>query len=199
LIDEVLKLRLKHLEFDIFIDSEDESTFDKISCHYFKEKRIQFHKRDPWLAEDQANGNHLLGHFAVHKPQYDIYVQAFITAVALRSGIIKASIKDFIQNLNKYDSMFLVTEEPGWIWFQGKAINYDPSRMSGLPRSQDAMYLKETTGLYAITKDALMKGGCRIGNSPLLYKVDRFSSVDIDTMEDFHDARDILNREMRID
>ncbi|MFP4157540.1 MAG: cytidylyltransferase domain-containing protein [Opitutales bacterium] len=198
LIDEILKLKLRELEFDIFVDSEDISAFENITGYYCGEKRIQFHQRDPWLAEDHANGNHLLAHFAVHKPTYDIYIQAFITAVTLRREIIGASIKSFTQNLNNHDSMFLVTEEPGWVWYQGKAVNYDPTRMAGLPRSQDAMYFKETTGLYAITKDALMQGGCRIGNTPMLYAVDRFSSVDIDTMEDLHEAEEILGREARL-
>lgn len=197
LIDEMLELKLRDVEFDVFVDSEDVSAFEKIADYYSGDSRILFHKRDLWLAEDEANGNHLLTHFAVHRPDYDVYVQAFITAVTLRKETLSASLKSFLQSLNKHDSMFLVTEEPGWVWFQGKAVNYDPSRMNGLPRSQDAMYFKETTGLYAITRNSLMVGGCRIGQTPLLYSVDRFSSVDIDTMEDFHDAEEILLRESR--
>lgn len=191
LLDELLT-QSGDFESSIFVDSENESVYSRISEHYEKDERLNFHLRRPWYAEDHANGNHLLSQFAMAQPQFDIYVQVFITAVTLRRGLIDESLRSFTTSLDQFDSMFLVSEEPGWIWFKGNAINYDPTRPDGLPRSQDAMYLKETTGLYAITKDALLRTGCRIGCRPMLYKVDRFSSVDIDTMSDFAEAEKLL-------
>ena len=89
--------------------------------------------------------------------------------------------------------MLLVTEENGWFWFNGQALNYVPDRPDGLPRSQDAMVLKETTGLYAITREAVFRTGCRIGCRPLFYKVDRQSAFDVDNMEDFLEAQRIIS------
>ncbi|MGF1451297.1 MAG: hypothetical protein ACFB21_04370, partial [Opitutales bacterium] len=99
----------------------------------------------------------------------------------------------FIDSLDQHDSMFLVTEECGWVWFQGEPVNYDHTRVDGLPRSQDAAYYKETTALYSITKEAQLKTGCRIGRKPLLYPIPLQYAVDVDTIEDFRQAERILN------
>ena len=74
-------------------------------------------------------------------------------------------------------------------------MNYDPSSPRGLPRSQDACFLKETTGLYLITRDALLKTGCRIGLFPLPKIIDPEYALDIDTMNDFHEAEKLLSNQ----
>jgi len=180
-------------EYDIYIDSEDESVFEKLGQNSFK--RFQFHKRQEWFAGDEANGNHMIHQFALAQPGYDIYVQAYVTAVTLKRFVIEESMNIFLQQLDAHDSMYLVTEESGWIWFEGQAVNYDPAKPHGLKRSQDATYLKETTGLYAITRDAVLRTGCRIGETPLPHLVEKEYSLDIDTMSDLKEAEKILAAE----
>ncbi|MDP0501111.1 MAG: hypothetical protein Q7P63_13535 [Verrucomicrobiota bacterium JB022] len=188
LLDELV--RCAPPEWDLYVDSEHESVMDMLGARYGD--RLKFHQRLPWFAGDQANGNHLIHQFALQHHEYDAYLQVFVTAVTLKGEILMESVTQFLNCLDQYDSMFLVTEEPGWIWYQGKAINYDPHRPDGLPRSQDAMYLLETTGLYAITRDAVFRTGCRIGNKPLLYPVEPQYALDIDTMADLQEAERIL-------
>lgn len=178
-------------EWDIFIDSESESVFDQFKERYGE--KFKYHKRDKWYAADQANGNHLINQFAILNPDYDIYVQAFVTAVTLNGELIRESIDTFINSLDQYDSMLLVTEETGWYWYNDQPLNYDTRRPDGLPRSQDALLLKETTGLYAITRDACLRTGCRIGHHPLFFKVPRKSSLDVDTVTDLAEAQRILS------
>jgi len=177
-------------DWDLYIDSEDVSAYDKFKDRY--PGRLKFHQRSEWYASDAANGNHLLSQFATSHPEFDIFVQVFVTAITLTAEIIKESVEAFISSLDRYDSMFLVTEKTGWLWFQGKPMNYDPSRPDGLPRSQDAMVLEETTGLYAITRDAAMRTGCRIGHEPLMYGIPHKYAYDVDTMEDFEEAQRLL-------
>lgn len=177
-------------DWDVYIDSENVSAYD-----FFKDRypdRFKFHQRSEWFASDAANGNHLLSQFATLRPEYDIIVQLYVTAITLTGGIIEESMEAFTKSLDKYDSMFLVTEKTGWYWFQGKAMNYDPYRPDGLPRSQDAMVLEETTGLYAITRDAALRTGCRIGDKPLMYPIPHKYAFDVDTMEDFEEAQRLL-------
>ncbi len=177
-------------EWDIFIDSESDSVLDKLSDA--QRKRFKFHERDSWFAEDHAKGNHLLHQFAVRESGYDLYVQLFVTAVTLPGEIIRESIQCMATSVSDYDSLFLVTEESGWYWFKGEALNYQPNLPNGLPRSQDAMVLKETTGLYAITRDALLRTGCRIGLRPYFYRIPAEYAFDVDTMEDFRQAEKLL-------
>lgn len=180
-------------EWDIFIDSENERVMNKIGNRY-ETRPLRFHQRLDWFSGDHTNGNHLINQFALAHPNYDVYIQSYITAVTLNSEIIKKSVEAFLSKLDQYDSMFLVSKEHGWIWYQSTAVNYDPGRPDGLPRSQDAVYFKETTGLYAITREAVFRTGCRIGNKPLQYEVDSYYAMDIDTMEDLKKAENILSK-----
>jgi len=184
LVDELLEALPR--EWDLWIDSEDEAVMQ-----YFEDVepgRLRFHQRLDWFASDRANGNHLLNHFGLAHPEYRYYLQAFVTAVTLPGSVVREAAEAFISQADRYDSMLLVTEETGWVWYQGEAVNYDPRLLDGLPRSQDAMYFKETTGLYGISREALFRTGCRIGRKPLFYTVPREYAFDVDTMEDFHEA-----------
>jgi CMP-N-acetylneuraminic acid synthetase len=187
LLDELVQLPE---EIQIFIDSEDKEVFEKLSLP--KYERFQYHIRESWFAEDQANGNHLLSQFAHVHNEFEAYAQIFVTAVTLNHRVISEAIKAFRENDDQNDSLFLVTEETGWIWYQGKPINYDSSRPNGLPRSQDAKFLKETTGMYIITRDAVLKTGCRIGERPVQFSVKPEYALDIDTMSDLQEAERLL-------
>ena len=187
LLDELTQLPE---DMDIFIDSEDSETFQKLSLPQYS--RFHHHKREGWFAEDLANGNHLIHQFALSHPNYDAYAQVFVTAVTLKQEIILAALNTFAANISSHDSLFLVTEETGWIWFENQAMNYNPNRPNGLPRSQDATYYKETTGLYAITRNSVLLTGCRIGENPLPYKVSPENALDIDTMSDLREAERLL-------
>ncbi len=187
LLDELVKLPE---DMDIFIDSEDQETFTKLSQP--KYSRLQHHKREGWFAEDQANGNHLIHQFALSHPDYDAYAQVFVTAVTLKCDVMLKALNTFAENTSSHDSLFLVTEETGWIWFENQAMNYAPNRPNGLPRSQDATYYKETTGLYAVTRNAVLLTGCRIGEKPLPYIVSPENALDIDTMSDLREAERLL-------
>ena len=66
---------------------------------------------------------------------------------------------------------------------EDKPINYSPKK---LPRSQDATpVVVETTGLYGISKRALKKYKCRIGNKPFFFEVQDDESIDLDNAKDF--------------
>jgi len=178
-------------EWDIYIDSEKDETFEFIKNIYGD--RFKFHKREEWLAGDTANGNHLLSNFATHNPDYDVYAQTFITAVTLPGSLIKETIEDFFTYNHTYDSAFLCTEETGFFWNKGEPVNYDAFKPNGMKRSQDIKILKETVGLYVINKPALVHTGCRIGENPKVITIDEEYAVDIDTMTDFEYAQRILS------
>lgn len=178
--------------WDIYVDSESDDVLNTLKSCYGCD--IKTHKRHEWYASDQANGNHLLNQFAVNHPDYDIYAQIFITALTLSKETIENVISQLVDFRGFCDSVFTVTKETGFVWYDDKAVNYDPTKMNGLKRSQDIQYFKETTGLYVITKDALLKTGCRIGEKPHLWCLnDETEAFDLDTMEDFREAEKLLN------
>ncbi len=141
--------------------------------------------RPPELASDTTNGNDLLLH-AADCVQADIYVQAFATAPLLRTETIDAAI-DCLLRSPENDSLFTVIRENSLFWdSERRPVNYDPRQ---LPRGQDlAPFYRETTGLYAIRRQALLARKCRIGDCPILFPVDFVEAVDIDYEHDFRMA-----------
>lgn len=180
-------------EWDPYIDSENESVMPNIRDRYGD--RFRFHLRNPWFAADHANGNHLITQFAHRYLEYDIYCQLFVTAVTLKGEIICEAMDAFLSQLDEYDSMLLTTSQTGFFWYKNQPVNYDPFRPDGLARSQDIQLTQETTGMYVITRDAVLRTGCRIGSRPLFYDVPRQHAIDIDTMDDFEMANKLLRGE----
>ena len=175
-----------------YVDSEEREVYEKVEQDF---SDLRFHQRPKWFAEDHANGNHLIHQFALAYPEYDAYAQIFVTAVGLKRQIIEEAIQHFRKNISTHDSLFLATEETGWIWKDGASLNYDSTKPHGLPRSQDACFYKETTGLYIVHKDAVLKTGCRIGEKPYIFPVDKKTGLDVDTVEDLNIAELLLRDE----
>lgn len=165
---------------DIYIDTDSEEIAD-----YGSEMGCKIIERLPELASNKANGNDLLVYHMEKYPEYDYYFQLFATAPFLQPETINRCWKK-LTNSSEYDSCFTATSNNGFYWIGKQPINYRPEI---LPRSQDMEpILEETTGLYGIKKDSLLKYRCRIGANPYIYIVDKFEAVDINTETDWRIA-----------
>lgn len=168
------------LEADAFDDIIIDTNSDEIKK--FAEKLgCKVIERREELARNTANGNDLLNYHFEKFPEYDYYFQLFATAPYLQPSSIKACV-DKLTNSNEYDSCFTAIKHQGFFWLNNTSINYRPCI---LPRSQDMLpVVEETTGLYGITRQALVKYRCRIGAKPYIHFVSKFEAVDINTEED---------------
>lgn len=168
------------LEADVFDDIYIDTNSEEIASYAKKMGCIPI-ERKPELAMNTANGNDLLVYHLDNYPDYDYYFQLFATAPFLQPISIRECFNKLVSS-TQYDSCFTATANHGFYWLQGQPINYRPGI---LPRSQD-MYamIEETTGLYGITKDSLMRYRCRIGRAPYIHIVSKFEAVDINTEED---------------
>jgi CMP-N-acetylneuraminic acid synthetase len=172
-------------DWDLFIDSEREEVLENLSVTH--RSRFAFHRRPDWYASNEANGNHLLQQFVAAHPDYDYYVQVYVTAVLLKGSTVVRAL-DALRRSDGHDSVLLASRETGFIWFNGAPVNYEPRVPAGLRRSQDICYLKETTGLYAVTRHVALSTGCRVGHAPLFFLVPKIEALDIDTVEDLQIA-----------
>lgn len=168
---------LKKCNFnEIYVDS-DSNEIKK----YCRKNNFKFIKRLPYLAKDTANGNDLLNYHSKIIDS-DYYFQLFITAPLLKKNTINNCIK-ILRNNKKYDSILTSKSIYSWFWFKKKPVNYSPKI---LPRSQDAKPLVfETTGLYGIRKNILLKRKSRIGKKPYFYEVADEEAIDLDNLKDF--------------
>lgn len=173
----IIKSSLESNAFDnVFIDtdSEEVSLFaSSVGCKVIERKKE--------LASNLANGNDLLNyHSSIVDSDY--YFQLFATAPNLKPDSITKCVETLVNESHKYDSIFTVQKDYGWYWFKGLPVNYRPSL---LPRSQDSdAIFKETTGLYGITRESLLKYKCRIGLSPYMYELQGEETKDIDWEQD---------------
>ena len=144
------------------------------------------------MTADSVNGNDLLVYDYEATKKGDFLFQLFATAPLLKSETIRKCV-DFLKNNSEgYDSILTATEENGWFWFNSEPVNYNPKV---LPRSQDAEHLiKESTGLYGITKEAMLRYRCRIGARPKFMLVSPEEGLDIDTELDFEFAQMVGNK-----
>jgi CMP-N-acetylneuraminic acid synthetase len=172
---------------DFYVDSDSDIVLES-AINY----NITPIRRLPELTLDSATGDDLLKYHSEKFPQYDIYCQLYITCPFQTSTNISDVIDPVVSG--NYDSSFLVREHHTWFWYNGKPINYTPGQ---LVRSQDCIpVLSETTGFYAITKSALEKTKCRIGESPFMLPVNYIEAIDIDTLEDLQLAKTIADAKL---
>lgn len=165
---------------DVFVDTNSAEI-----AQYASEMGFSVIKRKPELLKNEANGNDLLAyHFQLY-PDYDFYFQLFATAPFLQASTIRDCYEQ-LTSTEKYDSCFTATENYSFYWFGGVPVNYRPGI---LPRSQDMdPVIEETTGLYGIRTESLERFHCRIGGNPLVYIVDKFEAVDINSEDDLRIA-----------
>ncbi len=162
---------------DIYIDTNSKEVEE-----YALQNGFKFIRRKSALAKNTANGNDLLIYHYETYPEYEYYFQLFATAPYLQPKSIKDCF-NMLTGSEEYDSCFTAIENRSFYWYAGTPINYRPSI---LPRSQDLFpVLEETTGLYGIARESLIKYRCRIGKKPYIYTVNKFEAVDINTEEDF--------------
>ena len=168
----------------IYIDTDSEEIKE-----YAKNLNLEVIERLPELTTKFANGNDLIVYNHKIKPNYDYYFQLFVTAPFLSAHTIAKCVDDLV-NSTQHDSVFTVLNRKGFFWMNDNPINYRPGV---LPRSQDLQaVLEESTGLYGITKEALNKYKCRIGEYPALHEIDFIEAVDINTEDDLLFAELVL-------
>ena len=169
---------------DIYVDT-DSAEINR----YCVENQVVCITRKPELTLDTANGNDVFHYDIDFIGHYDFYFQLYATAPFLKPETIRDCV-DKLTHSSKHDSILTATEEYGWFWHNDQPVNYQPNI---LPRSQDATpVVKETTGLYGISKRAYDRYRCRVGATPYFYIIrDRKECIDLDTYEDFYLAEKI--------
>ena len=170
---------------DIYVDTDS----PEINS-YCTENQIVCISRKPELTLDTANGNDVFHYDIDFIGHYDFYFQLYATAPFLKPETIRECVNKLTHS-SKHDSILTATEEYGWFWHKEQPVNYQPNI---LPRSQDATpVIKETTGLYGISKRAYERYKCRVGATPYFYIIrDRKECIDLDTQEDFDIAAQLL-------
>lgn len=169
---------------NIYVDTDS----DEIK-EFAVKKGVKIIDRPKYMTADDVNGNDLLIYDYETVKDGDYLFQLHATAPLLQAGTMEQCVDFLKDNEEEFDSILTVTEEKGWFWFNDLPVNYRPDI---LPRSQDAKHLlKESSGLWGITKESLLKYKCRIGARPKLFLIPQIEALDIDTEWEFEIAQSV--------
>ncbi|MBQ2661090.1 MAG: acylneuraminate cytidylyltransferase family protein [Clostridia bacterium] len=144
--------------------------------------------RPKYLDEPTSNFSQIFREF-MNTVDADIYVYAHATAPFVKAETMTTCIEKVMSG--EYDSSFTAVKIQDFLWKDGKPLNFDAENM---PRSQDIEPIyRETSGVYAFTKETFERLSRRVGDKPYIIEVDAKEAVDINTEEDFTYAEKMLD------
>lgn len=146
--------------------------------------KVRVIERPKELRGDHISVNKLIAH-DLTVIDANIYLQTHATNPLLKAETIGKSLKLFVENEGKYDSLFSVNR------FQSRFYDKDCAPINHntdtLIRTQDLDPIyEENSNLYIFTKESFNKKKRRIGKAPMIYEMSRVESIDIDDEFSFH-------------
>ena len=150
--------------------------------------KVKFLQRPARLDEPTSNFTQIFETF-MKQIDADIYLYAHATAPYVTADTIRKVIQNVAEG--GYDSSFTAEKIQDFLWMDNKPLNFDAANV---PRSQDIPPIyRETSGVYAYTKEVFEKYRRRIGVHVYPVEVDKKESIDINYPEDFKLAELYLN------
>lgn len=168
---------------DIVVDTDSSVIAEGLSESF---PDVSLIERPDHLRSDTVPMNDVLLH-DVALVEADYYLQTHSTNPLLRPETIMRAIREFLDNLPMYDSLFSVTPIRARLWDGlARALNHNPSI---LLRTQDLPPVyEENSNIYIFTRDVLERHHNRIGERPLMFEINRIEAWDIDEELDFRIA-----------
>ena len=156
------------------------------------EPRLRLHRRIESLSSNITSTDQLVAHVL------DLVSEGHVLWTHVTSPFITAKhydeiIRTYLEMRGVgYDSLMTTTEIHGFLWMNGKPINYDRNNEKW-PRTQtlDAVH-EVNSGAFVAPAEVYRELNDRIGRRPYLYAMDKLEGFDIDWPEDFTIAECLL-------
>ncbi|OGO15938.1 MAG: acylneuraminate cytidylyltransferase [Chloroflexi bacterium RBG_16_48_8] len=148
------------------------------------------------LREDTIPMNEILLHDTEVVPA-KYYLQTHSTNPLLRSETIRDAIKVFHEHYPERDSLFGVTRYQTRLWdAKGVPVNHDPDV---LLRTQDLPPLfEENSCIYIFERETFVERKNRLGGSPMMFEIDPYEALDIDSEIDFTIVECLLRKRIAL-
>lgn len=176
-------------EKNIFISTES----DKLKEIALR-NNVQIHHRDFYLADGhKASFSEVITGIVKDIPFEHI---AWVTAVVpLMSPIeYKNAFERYIQYVVKEkinDSLFSANLLKEYFWNDARPINYQANKNHTISQELPNTY-RVTNGLYMRDKKSILEEKYFLGKNPYKFVVSKIAGIDIDEMEDYRIAKDLL-------
>ena len=171
--------QLKRIEgIDEVVVSSDCGEMLKVALRY----GANAHLRDPHFATSTVPMNDVWQHLAENIDCDDIIYTNCTNPLVEDASYFKAI--DMYKSLPKeYDSLTTVNVVREYLWFNGEAINYDPTKH---PRSQDLpAYHALNFAISIIPRNLMIEKKSILGNNFFQHVISDVEAIDIDTYTDF--------------
>ena len=177
---------------DVYLDTEDERV--KAAVRPLFSQGLDLIDRPPQLANNDIGGNEMFV-YALHSiDETDILVEHSCASPLITAETIDSAIEEFVNKKQEYDSFLTVSSVKEYFWNEdGEPVNFS---VAELPNSDNLDELfEETDGLYGIKTEEIIEQKRRVGEDPLLVKIPKLESFDIDTPEDMELVRRLAGNE----
>jgi CMP-N-acetylneuraminic acid synthetase len=150
-----------------------------------REPRLRLHHRVEELSSSATSTDQLVAHALKLIPEGHI-LWTHVTSPFIGTKQYDAVIRTYLeQQDNGYDSLMTTAAIHGFLWQDGKPMNYDRS-IEKWPRTQTLKAVHEVnSGVFIASTKIYRELDDRVGHHPYLYQMDKITSFDIDWPEDF--------------
>ncbi len=156
------------------------------------EPRLRIHRRIESLSSNTTSTDQLVAHVL------DLVSEGHVLWTHVTSPFITAKhydeiIRAYLEMRGVgYDSLMTTTEIHGFLWMDGRPINYDRNDEKR-PRTQTLDAVHEiNSGAFIASVDVYRELNERIGRRPYLYAMEKLEGFDIDWPEDLMIAECLL-------
>lgn len=178
-------LKSKYID-KIVIDTDSEEIVKDIRGNF---PSIHIIIRNKLLCGDMVSMNKII-EYDINQLHGEYFIQTHSTNPLLTSDTLDKAMMMLMDNEDKYDSIFSVTELKARLYDNyGKPVNHNPYI---LERTQDLNSIfEENSNFYIFSRESFNKRKCRIGEKPFMYIQNKLEALDIDYEEDFIIAESI--------
>jgi CMP-N-acetylneuraminic acid synthetase len=168
---------------EILLSTNDEEILDYAAS--LNNKKIKLHRRSESLSLSETSTDQLITHATDLITSGDI-LWTHVTSPFITAGKYDEIIATYRQCLESgYDSLMTTTPIQGFLWQNGKPINYNRNKEKW-PQTQTIKPVHEiNSGVFINSVKNYRKLNDRIGQQPYLYILDKIQGFDIDWDEDF--------------
>lgn len=181
----LLDLKLEVLKKVKSIDKIIVNTDCEVSIEIAKKHNVNIFKREDYFASSNVTNDQHWKHIA-EVTDTNILIMAQTTSPLIKISTYEKAIENYLENINKFDSLNSVSDEKKFLWQNNSPINYDISKT---PKSQDLPNIVSLNfAITIINKELMYNRGNVIGEKPSFITLDKIESVDIDDTLDFEFA-----------
>ena len=174
---------------NVYLDTESDLIKSQVSD--LEKHGLKIIHRPKELATNEIGANEMMVYGLHSIEECGILLQTFATSPTISHRTIDKCVEKFIDNMEKYDSFFTVSELQEYFWQDDKPINFKPEKV---PNSFELKkILVETHGLYGIKTESLIKNKTRVTPNSLKIPISKLESFDINEPCDLTIVEKILS------